>query len=182
MESPRVNVGAVERRSPSATHRGRRFLPLFVSGGQREKSRSAARMPTSLPSALTNPVLGWFSVAVGGAVGAVARYGVSMAFDPWLQLFPFGTLVCNVIGSFVIGIGAGVWKQEARKTFYALFLMTGFCGGFTTFSTFSLQTLDLIMKNKWGRAFANMVGSVAVCILFTFFGMLIGDAIREAGS
>src|SRR3972149_1511878 len=91
-------------------------------------------------------VMAWFWVACGGALGSMARYTVS----GWVQtatgsLFPFGPLAVNVAGSliigFVLGLGAG---RFLISTEWRLFLATGFCGGFTTFSTFSYETLALI--------------------------------------
>ena len=88
----------------------------------------------------------WLCIALGGALGSLGRHGLTVGLARF-ESFPFGTLTANVLGSLAIGIAAGFWEIDQRKSPTALFLITGFCGGFTTFSTFSLQTLELIQKN-----------------------------------
>ena len=93
----------------------------------------------------------WISIAIGGALGSISRYGIGLALARF-ESFPFGTLAANALGSLIIGLAAGFWDSDQRKTPIALFIITGFCGGFTTFSTFSLETIELIQKNDWPRA------------------------------
>ena len=115
-------------------------------------------------------------VALGGALGTVARYLVGLAALPFSQSLPWGTVVINVAGSFVIGFfgtltlagGRFPVSENAR-----LFVMVGFCGGFTTFSSFSLQTLDLLRGNAMGRAVFNVVASVVLCLLAVTAGHLL---------
>ncbi len=106
-------------------------------------------------------------IAVGGAAGSVARYWLAVWALPISRQLPWGTIGINVAGSFVIGffgtltLGSGRYPapESAR-----LLVMVGFCGGFTTFSSFSLQTLDLLRDGAWGRAMANIGVSVLLCL------------------
>ena len=120
--------------------------------------------------------MAYLAVALGGALGAVARYGLS----GWVQhfsggIFPYGTLAVNVLGSFIIGLvlqmttGRFVWSLEAR-----LLLTAGFCGGLTTFSTFSYETLALLEDQQWLAAGGNSLLNVLVCLAATWLGLTAG--------
>jgi CrcB protein len=119
-------------------------------------------------------VINYLWVALGGALGSVGRYGMGMAVARIAgEAFPWGTLIINVIGSFVIAFfgtltvpsGPHAVPAEAR-----LFVMVGICGGFTTFSSFSLQTFELMRGGEGVRAGAYVVASVALCVLGTALG------------
>ncbi len=107
------------------------------------------------------------AVALGGALGSVARYWLGVAAQPVSRGFPWGTVSINVIGSFAIAffgtltLGAGRYPVPETGR---LFFMVGVCGGFTTFSSFSLQTLDLLRAGASGRAMANIAVSVLLCL------------------
>ena len=120
----------------------------------------------------------WLYIALGGALGSMSRHGIGLILSRF-ENFPLGTLTTNVLGSLAIGIAAGVWEIDQRKNPLPLFLMTGFCGGFTTFSTFSLQTFELIQKNDWPRAGMNMTSSVALCIACTWLGWMIAQTLKK---
>lgn len=106
-------------------------------------------------------------ITVGGAIGTLARYLVSVAALPISRELPWGTIGINILGSFIIGFvgtltlasGRHPWSEDLR-----LFVMVGLCGGFTTFSAFSLQTLDLLRSGAIYRASLNVVLSVALCV------------------
>ena len=102
------------------------------------------------------------AVAAGGALGATGRYLLTllMAGQPLVA-----TLIANVVGSLVIGVAIG--SVHGRML---LFLSVGLCGGFTTFSTFSNQTLTLIQSGNWLGATAYAIGSVLLCVLATMAG------------
>jgi CrcB protein len=120
----------------------------------------------------------WIAVAVGGALGSVARFWLTGAMTALTgPRFPWGTLLINVAGSFVIGVVASVTLTPARISMHPdirIFLMTGVCGGFTTFSAFSLQTLDLLQTGDAVPAFGYAVGSVVLCVVGTYCGWLLG--------
>jgi fluoride exporter len=106
-------------------------------------------------------------IAVGGAVGTLARYLISVAAVPFSHTLPWGTILINVSGSFVIGFFGTLTLSQGRHPLpetARLFIMVGFCGGFTTFSSFSLQTLDLMRNGSLMRALINVVASVVLCV------------------
>jgi CrcB protein len=118
-------------------------------------------------------------VAVGGAAGSVLRYLTSTVAARWLGLdFPYGTLIVNVSGSFLIGLvhalaaEASVLPEPAR-----LFLATGVMGGFTTYSAFSYETVRLVELEAWGRAAANVLVTTVVCLGVCFLGLAAGRSI-----
>ena len=124
-----------------------------------------------------------FLVAIGGAIGSVGRYACSgLAARAFGESFPWGTILVNVLGSFVIGLVAALAAPEGRLFLPAnarLFLMFGICGGFTTFSSFSLQTLNLMRDGAWVWAGANVVSSVVLCVLFTWLGLAAGYVVSR---
>lgn len=106
-------------------------------------------------------------VALGSALGGLLRYALTRATIPLSTGVPWGTVLINVIGSFVIGFFGTLTLQTGRypaSDNLRLFVMVGVCGGFTTFSSFSLQTFDLMRTGQWGRALTNVVLSVILCI------------------
>jgi fluoride exporter len=121
-------------------------------------------------------------VAIGGGLGAAARFLVSgLVAGAIGETFPWGTLVINVTGSFAIGFFATLTGPNGR--FYVgstarQFVMTGICGGYTTFSSFSLQTLNLANDGEWVRAGANTVLSVALCLLAVWAGFVAATAVN----
>lgn len=118
-------------------------------------------------------VLGW--IALGGAAGSVTRGLVALALP---SRFPWATLLINVAGSMLIGwlmARLGGLELESATRWRAV-LVTGFCGGFTTFSTFSWQTFEQMQKGQWGLAVANVLLSVSLCLLGTWLGFRLGQA------
>ena len=113
-------------------------------------------------------------VALGGALGSVARYACSITAARWLGAgFPWGTLFVNVTGSFAIGLLAALVTADGRPLLGAdarAFVIVGVLGGFTTFSSFSLETLELARSGELGAVGANVALSVALCLLGTWLG------------
>jgi len=113
-------------------------------------------------------------VALGGALGSVARYAVSLGAVRWLgAAFPWGTLVVNVAGSFVIGLLAALVTADGRPALgndARAFVMIGILGGFTTFSSFSLETLNLWRSGALGAAAANAGLSLVLCLVAVWLG------------
>lgn len=130
----------------------------------------------------------YFWVAVGGALGSMARFWLAAFVAellgpqfPYGPQMPWGTILINIVGSFVIGVYATLTGPGGRivVSFDArAFVMVGICGGFTTFSAFSLQTLDLMRANHWGQAIANVVISVVICLLAVWAGHLLAAALN----
>jgi fluoride exporter len=116
----------------------------------------------------------YFWIAVGSALGGMARFWFSgFVADRVGETFPFGTLFINVLGSFVIGFFAALTGPDGRYlmgTVSRQFVMIGICGGFTTFSSFSLQTLNLANEGEWLYAGLNIVSSFVLCLLAVWMG------------
>jgi CrcB protein len=119
-------------------------------------------------------------VAIGGALGSMARFALGVAAIELVGArFPWGTLLINVLGSFVIGWFDVLTGEFGRWTVPAdarAFVLVGICGGFTTFSSFSLQTMQLLQGGEAVRAGAYIVGSVILCLLAVWAGMLLARA------
>jgi CrcB protein len=115
---------------------------------------------------------------MGGALGSVGRYWLSgLVAERFGETFPWGTLIINVTGSFVIGIFAAFTDPEGRVLAapgFRQFFMIGICGGFTTFSAFSLQTLRLAQDREWLYAGGNILLSVMLCLIAVWLGYLLG--------
>ena len=116
------------------------------------------------------------AIALGGAFGAVARFASSQWIYGLLgRGFPYGTLFVNFIGSFVMGFLAIVLIERlAAGPELRAFLLIGFLGSFTTFSTFSLETINLFSSGESLKAFVNMLVSVFVCISACWLGIILG--------
>ena len=129
------------------------------------------------------PLQMYLAIAVGGAIGTLARYYLSgVVANAFGQTFPWGTLIVNISGSFVIGIFAALTGPDGRFLVSGTmrqFVMVGICGGYTTFSSFSLQTLNLMNDGEWLYAGGNIVGSVVLCLLFVWLGAIAGVALNE---
>ena len=118
-------------------------------------------------------------LAVGGAIGTLARYGLGkwLGEVTWAKGFPLGTFVINITGSFVLGVAASIILERLppeHQDWYLLF-GTGLCGGYTTFSTFEWETYKLIRDGSHWIALVNIVGSVAV----GFLGVVAGVALTN---
>jgi fluoride exporter len=123
-------------------------------------------------------------VAVGGALGSMARYGCSLVVAQWIgETFPWGTLIINVVGSLVIGFFGALTGPDGRVLVspdIRQFVMVGICGGYTTFSSFSLQTLNLVRDGDMLRAGANVVGSVVLCLVGVWLGYAGATALNQS--
>lgn len=120
------------------------------------------------------------AIALGGAFGAIMRFFVSSGVYLWLgRGFPYGTLAVNVLGSFLIGLltEALVLQRVAISLEYKAAILVGFLGSFTTFSTFSLETLYLIEQGSLTKAIGNVLVSVCSCIFAVWLGLLAGRSL-----
>ncbi|HTX22583.1 MAG TPA: fluoride efflux transporter CrcB [Candidatus Aquilonibacter sp.] len=127
-------------------------------------------------------MLNYVIVGVGSAAGGIARYWASgFVANRFGQSFPWGTLFVNVTGSFIIGFFATVTAPEGRWLVGPRgrnFFMTGFCGGYTTFSSFSLQTLNLAQDNEWLYAGGNAAFNLVLCLTAVWAGHLLAEIIN----
>lgn len=125
----------------------------------------------------------YIAVALGGALGTVARYWTAgIIANAFGQTFPWDTLIINVAGSFVIGLFGAITGPDGRLLVGAgtrQFVMIGLCGGYTTFSAFSWQTLSLMNDGEWLQAGGNVLGSVALCLVSVWLGATIGTALNQ---
>jgi len=128
-------------------------------------------------------VLTYLWVGLGSAIGGMGRYWCSgLVARSFGQVFPWGTIAVNVVGSFVIGFLAS-WLSGDGRLLVApdarAFLMIGVCGGYTTFSSFSLETLNLMRDGEWGWAVANVLLSVLACLLAVWLGHVATAALNR---
>jgi fluoride exporter len=119
-------------------------------------------------------------VFIGAGIGGALRHGVNVGAAKLFGFgFPYGTFIVNVVGSFIMGLLAGYFAYRSGIPQHVrLFLTTGILGGFTTFSTFSLDAALLIERNSYGAAAGYVVGSVAAGLAALFFGLAV---FRSAG-
>jgi CrcB protein len=119
-------------------------------------------------------MLSYVWVAIGSAAGGMARYACTgLATRYFGETFPWGTLIINVSGSLAIGFLATLAAPDGRPLLShdaRLLVLIGVCGGFTTFSTFSIDTLNLARNGEWLWAGANVVGSLALCLVAVWLG------------
>lgn len=119
----------------------------------------------------------FLAVGAGGALGSIARYALAggLLAGHTLLGFPAGTFAVNAAGSLLIGILLAALRSETA----VWLLVVGFCGGFTTFSTFSADAVRLLRAGEWGSATLYVVLSVGVCLLFTALGLWTGTTITK---
>jgi len=154
----------------------------------------AASERTYLPSGATIAAAGalavyfaeamslYFAIAIGSALGGVARFWCSgLAARLLGETFPWGTLIVNGVGSFVIGSFSTLTGPDGRMFVGSTarqFVMIGICGGYTTFSSFSLQTLDLMKDGEWLQAGTNIGGSIVLCLVAVWAGHALAVALN----
>ena len=134
---------------------------------------------------MTELIKSYLWVALGSAIGGVSRFWLSgLVAGSVRGTFPWGTVIVNITGSFVIGVFAGLASPEGRlapatRTWVTQFLMVGICGGYTTFSSFSLQTLNLARDGEWLQAGGNVLVSVAACLAAVWAGYALAEGLSK---
>ena len=134
--------------------------------------------------------MSYLLIGIGSALGGMARYWCSLAVASSAgSQFPWGTITVNVIGSALIGVAMGAlepggrWQVSlATRDFVNHFLMIGVLGGYTTFSSFSLQTLSLLREQQWLQAGANVLLSVTLCLLAVTAGFWLANVLNQTRS
>lgn len=129
-------------------------------------------------------MIAYLWVAIGGALGSVARYWLNGIVSNRVgETFPWGTMAVNVSGSFIIGFLGALAAPEGKlspqsRAFATQFLMYGVCGGYTTFSSFSWQTLQRLQDRQWFSAGGNILLSVALCLFAVALGYWLGATLN----
>jgi CrcB protein len=130
-----------------------------------------------------NLLLTYLVVGVGSALGGLARYGTgALAVAMWGPQFPWGTILINILGSLVIGGFGTLTGPDGRVSVGPLgrqFVMAGLCGGYTTFSAFSLETLDLLHAARPLAAGANIALSVVLCLIAVWSGHVLAQRVNK---
>ncbi|MEW6730167.1 MAG: fluoride efflux transporter CrcB [Acidobacteriota bacterium] len=119
-------------------------------------------------------------IAAGGVLGTLTRYFLSVWVNStyWGKQFPYGTLIVNISGSFLIGLIMGLSLQRAQlHAYWQLLLVSGFCGAYTTFSTFEFEMLQLMLKGQARLALMNALASVLIGLLAVWGGWLLAQRI-----
>ena len=126
---------------------------------------------------MTSALFTYSAIAIGGAIGACLRFALS----EWMlhlfgRAFPFGTLLVNILGSFVIGLLYGLLiTEQITPNPWRIFIGIGVLGAFTTFSTFSMDTVLLLQQGDWQKAVANVVLNLVLCLTLAWLGLKLGS-------
>lgn len=114
-------------------------------------------------------------VFLGGGLGSICRYGIARLLKAQVWDYPLATFLANIFACIILGVLMGLSLKGEVSNTNKLLWMTGFCGGFSTFSTFSAETFELLHAGNYGYAFANIGGSIIVCLFCIFIGLkLVG--------
>ena len=113
----------------------------------------------------------YFLVFIGGGFGSICRYGIAHWLSGHNLDFPLATFLANAISCIILGMLIGLQLKSGVSTEQRFLLMTGFCGGFSTFSTFTGETLLLFQEGAIFYAFLNIIGSLLICLLFMYLGI-----------
>jgi len=112
-------------------------------------------------------------VFLGGGLGSMARYAVSLFAQQLPASFPYATLISNISASLILGFFAGHLISN-ESTVLRLLVIVGFCGGFSTFSSFSFENFELLKSNQIFSALLNIVGNTLLCLIAIFIGFALG--------
>jgi len=120
-------------------------------------------------------MMNYFLVFIGGGLGSICRYGIAHLLSNYKATFPFATLLANVFACLILGYLMGVNMKGDLAHYHRFLFMTGFCGGFSTFSTFSGETLQLFQQGEIFHGFLNIFLSLVVCLICIYLGMKIAE-------
>lgn len=116
-------------------------------------------------------------VFIGGGLGSMCRYAVGQVVEQKEGFFPYATFIANVLSCIVLGYLISLASKKGLSPNGTLLLMTGFCGGFSTFSTFTAESYKLLISGDWTTAFIYVTASFFVCLLSIFLGLKLGQVI-----
>ena len=119
--------------------------------------------------------MNYLLVFLGGGLGSIFRFGIAQWMAAYKFQFPWATITANVLACLTLGTLVGLSMKHKVSEPMGFFLMVGFCGGFSTFSTFTNETFQLMAMEEWGKAFANISVSMMVCLLSLFIGVKLGN-------
>ncbi len=115
--------------------------------------------------------MNYLLVFLGGGLGSICRFGIAQWMATFKFHFPWATILANVLACLVLGVLVGLTMKSKLSEPMGFFLMVGFCGGFSTFSTFTNETFQELATGEWGRALANVMVSLVVCLVSLFVGI-----------
>lgn len=115
-------------------------------------------------------------VFIGGGLGSLLRYAIGLWIGPLSEKFPYSTLTANIISCILLGIFIGIATRNMLTFEMKLLLMTGLCGGFSTFSTFSAETYQLFNTGHYFSALLYVAGSFVICLFCIFLGLKLSGA------
>ena len=118
----------------------------------------------------------YLMVFIGGGLGSLCRFGIAKGIAPYQPMFPYATLMANILSCIVLGYLMQLSLNNTINQNLKWLLMVGFCGGFSTFSTFSSETFLLFQNGQTGYALLNIGGSIAVCLGAIYIGIVLGKS------
>ena len=121
--------------------------------------------------------MNYLAVFIGGGLGSICRYGIARWLAPYQLVFPYATLLANILSCIVLGIFVSLVAKNAINDTMRLLIMVGFCGGFSTFSTFTGETFRLFESGNIIFGFANVLGSLFLCLISIYLGIILGKLI-----
>lgn len=115
----------------------------------------------------------FISIGLGAVLGAWLRWGISLRFNHYFSNIALGTVLVNLIGAFIVGYAISLFSASSLSPQYKLFIVTGFCGALTTFSSFSIEVMNLLQRGQFGYALLTIAIHVIGSLLFTLLGMIV---------
>lgn len=123
--------------------------------------------------------MNYLAVFVGGGLGSLCRYGIAQLLVSYNFVFPFATFFANVLSCIILGFMVGLSLKSDWTTPFKLLTMTGFCGGFSTFSTFSKETFLLFQDGNINYAFGNIGINIIICLIAIYSGILLSKLLSN---
>ena len=115
------------------------------------------------------------SIALGSVLGAWLRWFLGLKLNPIFPNIPLGTVTVNFVGGFIIGFAISYFSQSSLSPNYKLFVITGFCGALTTFSTFSMDTVLMLQQGAFVKATLNVLANLVLCLTLAWLGLKLGS-------